>query len=163
MAIDSASDKREFLRHTVATLAYRGGKAVRGAPDTFASFTISETSRTPARILAHMCDLLDWALSLARGAQVWNDSTPAAWNDDVQRFFDALGTLDDLLAGDAPLAASPEQLFQGPIADALTHVGQIAMLRRAAGSPMKGENYFRADIAIGRVGREQTPPRREFD
>ena len=163
MSIDSASAKREYLRHAVATLAYRGGKALRGAPDTFASFKISETSRTPGKILAHMCDLLDWALSLARGAQVWNDSTPAAWNDDVRRFFEALGRFDEFLASDAPLAAPPEQLFQGPIADALTHVGQIAMLRRAAGSPMKGENYFRADIAIGRVGTEQTPPRREFD
>jgi hypothetical protein len=81
----------------------------------------------------------------------------------VQRFFDGLGRLDAYLASDAPLGAPPEKLFQGPLADALTHVGQLAMLRRVAGAAVKGENYFKADIAVGRVGADQPPPRREFD
>jgi hypothetical protein len=87
----------------------------------------------------------------------------AAWDAEVERFFGAVKKFDDYLASDEPLRTSPEGLFQGPVADALNHVGQIAMLRRLAGCPIKGENYFKADIATGRVGREQSAPRREFE
>lgn len=155
--------KREMLRHIVATIAYRGGKAVRGAPPSFATFAAGDTSRSPERILAHIGDLFDWALSIAKGQQAWQDSKPLAWEEEVARFFGALGTFDAYLASDQPLAASAEQIFQGPLADALTHVGQIAMLRRLSGAAMKSENYYRADISMGRVGSEQTAPRREFD
>jgi len=155
-------DKRELLRHTVATVAYRGGKAVRGAPASFAKFESGHPPKTPDQILAHIGDLLDWALSIAEGAQKWHNSTPLAWGDEVARFFGAVKRFDDYLASDAPLAAPPERLFQGAIADALTHVGQLAMLRRLAGCPIKGENFYQADIVTGRVGAEQTPARREF-
>jgi hypothetical protein len=156
-------DKRALLRHTVATVAYRGGKAVRGAPESFATFSAGDTVRTPAKILAHIGDLFDWALSIAMGTQAWSDSAPLAWDDEVARFHATLQRFDDYLASDAPLACAPEQLFQGPIADALNHVGQIAMLRRLAGAPIRGENYYRANIATGRVGQEQTAPKREFE
>ncbi|MGZ8845884.1 MAG: hypothetical protein ACXW3C_05420 [Pyrinomonadaceae bacterium] len=152
-----------MLRHTVATLAYRGAKAVRGASDSFASFKASDGTRTPAQILAHIGDLLDWALSIAKGDETWHNSEPLAWRQEVDRFHAALKKLDDYLASDAELDASCERLFQGPIADALTHVGQIAMLRRMAGDPMKGENYSRAKIEAGRVGADQETPKREFD
>jgi hypothetical protein len=155
--------KRELLRHIVATIAYRGGKAVRGAPPAFAAFAASDKTRTPARILAHVGDLFDWALSIAKGKQAWQDSTPLAWDDEVARFFRTLGAFDAYLASNEALAAPAEQLFQGPLADALTHVGQLTMLRRLSGATMKSENYYRADIAPGRVGSEQTPPKREFD
>lgn len=155
--------KRALLRHTVATVAYRGGKAVRGAPPTFATFRAGDTARTPASILAHIGDLFDWALSIAQGAQAWRDSPPQSWDEDVARFHETVQRFDDYLGSAAPLACDPEQLFQGPIADALTHVGQLAMLRRLAGAPIRGENYYKADIRAGRVGAEQTPPRREFD
>jgi len=155
--------KREFLRHTVATLAYRGGKTLRGAPESFGAFRIGDKSRTPSQILAHLGDLLDWALSLASGAQRWHDSAPLPWPEEVARFFRALEQLDAFLGSSAPLAASPELLFQGPIADALTHIGQLAMLRRTAGTPIRGENYYKADVVAGRVGAEQASPRMEFD
>lgn len=155
--------KRELLRHTVATVAYRGGKAVRGAPASFASYGSDESPRTPAKILAHIGDLYDWALSQAKGAEAWNDSTPLEWDREVERFFAALQRFDDYLASDAPLAVTPERLFQGAIADSLAHVGQLAILRRLAGTKMKSENYSRADIVTGRVGPDQTPPKREFD
>jgi hypothetical protein len=154
---------RAFLRHTVATLAYRGGKAVRGVPPGFGSFSPGGTARSAGRILAHIGDLLDWALSMARGEQAWTDSEPAPWETDAERFHAALRAFDDYLASTAPLAVPAEKLFQGPVADALTHVGQIAMLRRLAGGPIRGENYFKAEIVAGRVGPDQTPPRREFD
>ncbi len=100
---------------------------------------------------------------MARGETTWKDSPPLAWDAQITRFHEALRALDDFLASGAPLAVPEEKLFQGPVADALTHVGQIAMLRRMAGESMRGENYFVADIATGRVGREQSPPRKEFD
>jgi hypothetical protein len=133
---------RQLLRHTLATLAYRAGKT--------------------ANIVAHMGDLFDWALSIAKGQQTWQDSKPLPWPQEVDRFFRTLQAFDDFLAANAPLAAAPEKLFQGPIADALTHTGQLAMLRRMAGCPMKGENYFRAEITAGRVGLDQAAPVREF-
>jgi len=158
-----ADPKREFLRHALATVAYRGGKAVRGAPPTFAAFRASQTSRTPAQILAHLGDLLDWALSIAVGKEAWHNSKPQSWEDAVDRFFTSLKNFDDYLASAKPLHAPAERLFQGPIADALTHVGQIAMLRRLAEAPIRGENYFAADIMAGRVGRDQAAAKREFE
>jgi len=162
--MDQSSDPaRQFLRHTLATVSYRGGKTLRGAPAHFDSFHIGDKTRTPAQILAHMGDLFDWALSIAKGQQTWHDSTPLPWNAEIDRFFLAVRRFDDFLASNDPLHGSVEGIFQGPVADALNHVGQIAMLRRLAGSPILGENYFRAEITSGRVGPEQSSPRREFE
>ena len=152
-----------LLRHTVATLAYRGGKAVRGAPAGFSRFQAAPGTRTPGEILAHIGDLLDWAVALAEGKHVWHDSKPVPWEKEIERFHRALEAFDARLAGGKPLGFSAEKLFQGPIADALTHVGQIAMLRRMAGTPIRGENYFRAGIEAGRVGQTQAAAVQEFD
>ena len=151
-----------LLRHIVATLAYRGGKVIRGAPADFADFRAGDTTRTPVQILAHIGDLLEWSCVLARGERTWTDAPPQSWDREVERFFDALQRLDKQL-DEQPLRCEPERLFQGPIADAFTHVGQIAILRRLAGAPVRGENFFRAEIEAGRVGAEQVPPKREFD
>jgi hypothetical protein len=159
----SVDSSRHLLRHCVATLAYRAGKALRGAPDGFGDFRVSAATRSSAEILAHIGDLLDWALSIAQGKQQWHTSASLPWTREMQRFFAALEAFDGYLASGGPLHASPEKLFQGPIADALTHVGQLATRRGLAGAPVRGENYFRADIAVGRVGPEQSQPRREFD
>jgi hypothetical protein len=153
---------RQLLRHIVATLAYRGGKAIRGAPENFSSFTCGGGCRSAEHILAHIGDLLDWSLSMVRGDQQWRDSKPQSWNDDVKRFYAGLAALDAYLASDKPLQAPIDRLFQGPIADAITHVGQLAIMRRLAGSPLKGENYFAADVAAGRIGPDQSPPKFEF-
>jgi len=158
-----ADQKRELLRHVLATVAYRGSKALRGAPEEFASFRASETTRTPAKILAHLGDLMDWALSMARGKEEWHDSTPLAWDEEVRRFFAATSALDTYLGSTEPLAVTTERLFQGAMADSLSHIGQIAMLRRIAGNAIKAENYSRAEIVAGRVGAEQTSPKQEFD
>jgi hypothetical protein len=162
--MDHHDNGREFLRHTVATLAYRGGKVLRGAPEPFGHFRAGDSSRTASAILAHIGDLLDWALVYAKeGRHEWHDRPAGTWEEDTARFFAGLAALDAYLASDVPLGLSAERLFQGPIADALTHVGQIAMLRRLAGHPVRGENYLKADIVAGRVGPEQSTPRREFD
>lgn len=157
-----SDERRQLLRHTLATVAYRGRKAVADAPDSFAAFRAHTTTRTAGEILAHVGDLFEWAASLARGRQVWRNSTPLPWADEVARFHGTMAALDEVLASSEELAAPAEQLFQGPIADALTHVGQLAMMRRAAGAPLRGENYSVADIVVGRVGPDQVSPKMEF-
>jgi len=159
--MDSTDPARQLLRHTLATAAYRGGKALRGAPDSFASFTLGE-GRSAAQLVAHLGDLYDWALSMAAGKMSWHDSVPLPWGEEVARFFEALKKFDDYLASGEKIYSPLEGLFQGPVADSLTHIGQLAMMRRLADCPIKGENYFVADIAVGRVGEEQSAPRREF-
>jgi hypothetical protein len=160
----SVSDsKRELIRHTLATLAYRGSKATGKAPAGFADFRCCDGARTPGQILAHLGDLMDWALSMVEGKQRWQNSDPLPWDKERERFFTSLQNLDNFLASDSPLQIPAEKLFQGPIADALSHVGQIAMLRRMAGGPLKGESYFAAEMKIGRVGSEQAAPKHEFD
>jgi hypothetical protein len=154
---------RQLIRHVVATLAYRTGKTLRNAPDSFGSYRASEQTRTPGEILAHMGDLADWALSIVSGQQQWHSSEPLPWAQEVSRFFAALEALDVYLASDQPLNGDVGKLFQGGLADALTHTGQIAMLRRMAGCPMRAENYYAADIQTGRVGYDQAAPVREFD
>ena len=162
-ATSSSDPVREFLRHTLATLAYRAEKVLRDAPSEFGDFRVGPSSRTPKEIVAHLGDLLEWALSLAQGQQRWVPSPQLSWNDACARFFDALYRFEKYLSGIEPLRWSAEHLFQGPIADALTHTGQLAMLRRLAGVPVRGENYAKADIVAGRVGREQSSDRVEFD
>jgi hypothetical protein len=146
-------EKRELLRHTLATLAYRAARALDGAPAEFGSF--DGAGQQPVKILAHMGDLFDWALRMAEGKQSWHNSEPLEWDQEKQRFFAALGAFDAYLASEQPLHAEIERLFQGPVADALTHVGQLAMLRRLAGSSTVGENFFVASIAVGQVSAEQ--------
>jgi hypothetical protein len=157
--MDSA---RQLLRHSLATLAYRAAKPLRGAPDSFCKFKASAEARTPVEILAHMGDLFEWALSAARGEERWHVATPLPWDQETDRFFAALTAFDAYLASDEPLHAAPEKLLQAPIADALTHVGQIAMLRRLADAPVRAENYYVAKIAVGSVGAEQPAPVYEF-
>ena len=152
-----------LLRHTLATLAYRGRKAVTGAPQDFSKFRASPTTRTPGEILAHIGDLMDWGAALADGKHIWRDSKAQAWDRDVARFFAGMKRFDKRLAARKRLGFPVENLFQGPIADALTHIGQIALLRRMAGSPVKGENYFKAKISAGRTGRMQRKPVFEFE
>lgn len=154
---------RAFLRHTLGTVAYRAAKVERLAPPGFGNFQLGKAARTPVQILAHMGDLFDWALSTARGKPDWVQTKPQTWIKEVARFHASLLALDRYLASDAPLGTSAEELFQGPISDVLTHIGQIAILRRQDDSPVRSEVYARADIALGRVGAEQPKSRFEFD
>jgi hypothetical protein len=164
MTIMKAGQKGDLsLRHTVATLAYRAAKALRDAPAQFSGFRAGEGSRSAGEILAHVGDLLDWALWLARGEKRWQDSKPQSWSEDTERFFAALTAFDEYLASGAELHTTAEKLFQGAVADALTHVGQIAMLRRLAGARVRGENYYVAKIEAGRTGPNQIAPVSEFD
>jgi hypothetical protein len=153
-------EKREFLRHTLATVAYRAARALEGAPDHFAGF--SAAGRMPVQILAHMGDLFDWALSAAVGHEQWQTAQPRAWKEEKQRFFSSLQALDSYLASDSPLQAPVERLLQGPVADALSHVGQLAMLRRLSGSPTRGENFYVANVRAGQVGADQPPAVQPF-
>jgi hypothetical protein len=154
---------RPFLRQLLATLAYRAAKVLRDPPDGFATTSFGETTRTPARIVAHMADLMSWGVSLARGENTWKPEGSGDWDTEVRRFLANLQALDTALAAEGPFTASVNALIQGPLADALTHVGQLAMLRGMARSPVRPESYAKAEITIGRVGLDQAPARREFD
>jgi len=143
--------KRELLRHLVATLAYRGGIAISDAPKNFAQFRADETTRSAGELLAHIGDLIEGSLYLMKGEFVYLQSPHQSWAEDVKRFFAAIKKFDLYLASDAPLAQPIEKILQAPIADALTHVGQIIMLRRLAGNPIQSEGYFDAEIVAGEV------------
>ena len=154
------NEKREFLRHTLAALAYRTTRALEDAPASFATF--GGCGRQPVQILAHMGDLFDWALSAVQGTERWHNSTPLPWDEERARFFATLSDFDAYLESEAPLHACAEALFQGPIADALTHVGQLAMQRRLANAPARGENFFVAAIAAGQISAKQPAPVQPF-
>lgn len=163
MESGAASDyPRSLLRHALATLAYRGGKAIRGAQPEFADFQAGKV-RTPGQILAHIGDLLDWSVTMAEGREAWHDSTPLPWEEEGKRFHAALERLDACLASGKPLQVTAQRLVQGPVADAFSHVGQLAMLRRMASDAIRSENYSVAEIAVGRVGAEQATPKKEFE
>ncbi len=154
--------KRALLRHALAAVAYRGGKALRGAPASFAGQRTGEPSRSAVEILVHMGDLFDWSLSMASGEGRWREAVPLPWDAEVARFHESLRRFDAFLASGAALAVPEERLLQGPVADALTHVGQLSMMRRMAGAPIQGENYFLAEMEAGRLGPDQAPPKRTF-
>lgn len=152
----------EMLRHCLATVAYRGAKAIRGAAPEFADFHAAQGVRTPVEILAHVGDLYDWALSVARGKQEWLQAAPLPWVREAERFHASLKAFDDYLASAQSLPCTAEELFQGPIADSLTHIGQLTIFRRLAGSPIRAENYAKAKIAKGTVGANQPASTLEF-
>jgi hypothetical protein len=160
---ETASGERAMLRHTLATLAYRAEKVLRDVSDGFANQQIAPGVRTPLELVGHLGDLMAWATRTAQGQWVWKAESVGEWNADVDRFYAGIAELDQVLASDTPLGHPAGVIFQGPIADALTHVGQLAMLRRLAGAPVRPESYGRAQIAVGRVGRDQSAERREFD
>jgi hypothetical protein len=160
---DGLDVARDVLRHVVATLAYRAAKVLRDAPSGFGASGAGPSTRQPVQIVAHMADLMAWGMTLAQGQYVWKAEGGDDWNVEVRRFFDGLAALDSALAAHAPSTDGIEKLIQGPIADALTHVGQLAMLRGMAGAPVRPESYARSQIVAGRVGLEQAPPVREFD
>jgi len=149
---------RAFFRHTVATVAYRGAKALRDAPADFAQFRAAQQTRTPLELLAHINDLYDWALSIANDAPGFTVATPGTWEAEVARFHAALAAFDARLATEAPISYALERMYQGPIADSLTHIGQLAMLRRMHGAPIRAESFTVAGIEAGRVGPDQAPP-----
>jgi len=155
---------RALLRHMLATIAYRCGKTIRTAPDGFASFRAEGSLNTPVLLLAHIGDLIEWAHRWCLGEeQSYKTSEPLDWNGEVRRFYRSLESFDQFLASGGTLQTGLEAMFQAPIADALTHIGQLALLRRMAGDPVPGEAYRLAEIVVGRVGPEQAKPGREFE
>jgi hypothetical protein len=155
-------DAIHLLRHGLATVAYRGGKVLRDVPTGFGGYAAGPGTRTAAEILAHVGDLYDWAATMVRGEVKWVDSPERDWDALVHRFFASIASVDALLQETPVTTETAEMLLRGPVADSLTHIGQLALMRRLAGGPVRAENYARAHIQTGRVGRDQAPPVREF-
>ena len=155
-------DDFTLLRHLLATLAYRAAKVMRDVPTGFATFG-DGPGRRPVNIVAHMADLMEWGTRLAAGEYRWSAGGGEDWDAEVQRFLQGMRALDDAIVTHVPSAKDAAMVISGPLADALTHVGQLAMLRGAAGAPVRPESYARADITIGRLGLDQAAPNREFD
>ncbi len=149
--------RRQLVRHFLAALAYRTEKALRDAPETFPDFRAMANVRTPHEILWHMTGVLGYARTFFVGG-VWRPER-IPFRDEVQRFHEMLRDLDRHLDGESALnGMSLEQLLQGPLSDAMTHAGQLAMLRRFAGAPVPSENFVFADVRIGNLGPEQPLP-----
>jgi len=157
------NDELRALRQLAATLAYRAAKVFRDVPPDFAHYTCGASTRQPVKIVAHMGDLMAWGVTIADGDIKWHAAGSDDWDHEVSRFFDGLALLDAALAADRPFKGSVDKLIQGPLADALTQVGQLAMMRGMAGVPVRPESYARAKIDAGRVGRDQAAPGYEFD
>jgi hypothetical protein len=159
----TADTARPVLRHLVATLAYRAAKVLRDVPSGFAATAFAATTRRPVLIVAHLADLMAWGVTLAQDNVSWKAAGGDDWDVEVRRFFDNLAALDREVETATLVPGAAEKLIQGPLADALTHVGQLAMLRGMAGAPVRPESYARATVTPGRVGPDQAPPGREFD
>lgn len=156
---DAAMDaQRALLKHFLATIAYRTQKALRGAPDSFADFRAGANLRTPHEIIWYMTGVLGYARTFFQ-AGVWQPDYLDDFRDEVGRFHLVLQDLGTLLEREIPRnGISPEQLLQGPLTDAMTHVGQLAMLRRLAGSPVPSENFVYATIRASNLGQDQAMP-----
>lgn len=152
-----------LLRHALATLAYRAEKVIRDFPEEAKGRQFAPQTRTPTEILSHLGDLMVLAEGLARGERVWAPAAITTWDAACRYFFDKLAAADAALAAELPGSFRLEVVFQAPIADALTHVGQLALLRGMAGEPVRPESYGRADITVGRVGRDQAAAVAPFD
>lgn len=153
-------DKRELLRHFLAALAYRAQKALRDAPAEFGNFRIAEGVRTPSELVCHMTSVLGYARTFFIGGQYRPAPLPSL-AEEIERFHEMLKDIAQYIESGAPLLGemSAEQLLQGPFSDAMTHAGQLAMLRRLAGFPVAPENFIVADIDAQHLGIEQAEPR----
>jgi hypothetical protein len=150
--------ERALLRHFLAALAYRTQKALRGAPPEFGAFRAGPDVRTPAELVRHMTSVLGYARTFFRGGRYRPDPLPSL-GEEIARFHAMLGDLARHLEAGDPLGdATPARLLQGPFADAMTHAGQLAMLRRLAGSPVAPENFVVAAIDPTNLSAEQPPP-----
>ena len=150
---------RELLRHVLAAIAYRTQKALRDAPEHYASFSAGNRVRTPTELVRHMAGLMGYVRTFFEGGSYRPEPLPT-FQEEVDRFHGLLEVVGKLLSTGAPCSLSTEQLLQGPFADTLTHVGQLAMLRRLADSPVAPENFIYADIRADRLQADQPPPAR---
>jgi hypothetical protein len=151
--------KRKLLNHFLAALAYRTQKALRDAPVDFGSFRALDGVRTPAELVRHMTSVLGYARTHFIGGHYWPEPLESL-DDEIERFHEVLRMLaQHLRNGDALLdGMTEERLLQGPFSDAMTHAGQLALLRRLAGRPVPPENFIVAEIEEDRLGPDQAQP-----
>jgi hypothetical protein len=151
-------EKRQMLRHFLGALAYRTQKALRGAPNDFGEFGAGGGVRTPMELVRHMTSVLGYARTFFIGGSYRPEPLPT-FRDEIERFHAMLGDLRDLIDAQTPLVdITEEQMLQGPFSDAMTHAGQLAMLRRLYGEPVRSENFIFANVSADNVSAEQPEP-----
>ena len=150
-------ETRQVLQHELAALAYRTQKALRGAPDEFATFRAHSGVRTPIELVRHMANVIGYACTFFTGGEYRPAPLPSL-GEEIDHFHGNLIRLRDHVDRDPFDAISPHQLLQGPMADAMTHIGQLAMLRRMFGSPVPPENFVFADVDAHNLTPDQAAP-----
>jgi hypothetical protein len=157
--MSATPEQRRLLRHFLAALAYRTQKALRDAPADFGSFRGGAGVRTPSELVCHMTSVLGYARTFFVGGSYRPAPLPAL-SDELQRFHEMLEDLGAHLESTEPLlqGMTAERLLQGPFSDAMTHAGQLALLRRLAGNPVAPENFIVANIDAQRLGSQQADP-----
>lgn len=149
---------RQLLRHFLAVLAYRTQKVLRGAPATFSDFRPADNVRTPHELMWHMTGLIGYARTMLHGGE-YAPPRLQLFESEVARFHAVLQSLSDDFADDTLRARiTDEQFLQGPLSDAMTHVGQLAMLRRLEGTPVPSENFIFAQISSDNLSAAQPLP-----
>jgi hypothetical protein len=152
------NEQRRLLKHFLAAIAYRTQKALRGAPESFAGFSAGNNVRTPHELLWHMTGVLGYAQTLYRGG-LWRPEKLPTFAEEIARFHQVVEELGRLIETETPARqVTAEQLLQGPLADTMTHAGQLALLRRLAGAPVPPENFVRAAIDSNNLGANQPAP-----
>src|SRR5216117_1871639 len=152
---------RALLRHFLGAIAYRTQKALRDAPAHYPAFSAGNRVRTPVELIRHMTSLMGYVRTLFQGGSYPVKPEPLpSFTAEVERFHEMVEAVGTLLASNAKCSISTEQLLQGPFADTMTHVGQLAMLRRLADAPVAPENFIYPDIRDDRLHADQPPPAR---
>jgi len=152
------TESRRLLQHFLAALAYRTQKALRGAPESFADFRAGTNVRTPRELLMHMTSLMGYARTLLHGGR-YEPPRVDTFSEEITRFHGMLGALlDDFADPTLEARITDQQFLQGPLADAMTHAGQLAMLRRLAGAPVASENFIYANISPRNLTENQAEP-----
>lgn len=149
--------KREMLRHCLAALAYRTQKALRNAPADFGEFRVAPDVRNPRELVKHMTNVLGYARTFFIGGEYRPPSLPTL-DEEVERFHEILDSLSSHFSTGEFSTMSPERFLQGPLSDAMSHAGQLAMMRRLYDAPVPPENFIMADIHANNVSEHQPDP-----
>ncbi len=136
-----------FIQHFLKVLSYRFEKAIHNAAESYPKHASGHGIRTPLELLGHMNGVLEFAISSLKN-QPRRNIPEQSWQEQITLYYEKLKELNQLMQENSFDTDTLERILQGPLADAMTHIGQLAMMRRLANSAIAGENYFAADMSL---------------